>query len=89
MALTPKGRELYDSLLAESGTGKDNLTHQLHLREVFSAFPDSELMMRRQELAYFRYRLTPAGEAHRHAFRPGDDPQPLIERVGGCPADHL
>ena len=80
VALTPKGRELYDSLLAESGTGKDNLTHQLHLREVFSAFPDSELMMRRQELAYFRYRLTPAGEAHRHAFRPGDDPQPLIER---------
>ena len=36
--------------------------------------------MRRQELAYFRYRLTPSGEAHRHAFRPGDDPQPLIER---------
>jgi uncharacterized glyoxalase superfamily metalloenzyme YdcJ len=38
------------------------------------------MFMRRQELAYFRYRLTPAGEAHRHAFRPGDDPQPLIER---------
>ena len=80
VALTPKGRELYDSLLAQAGTGKDNLTHQLHLREIFSAFPDSEMLMRRQELAYFRYRLTPAGEAHRHAFRPGDDPQPLIER---------
>ena len=80
VALTPKGRELYDSLLAKAGTGKDNLTHQLHLQEIFSAFPDSELLMRRQELAYFRYRLTPAGEAHRHAFRPGDDPQPLIER---------
>jgi len=35
VALTPKGRELYDRLLAESGTGKDNLTHQLHLQEVF------------------------------------------------------
>ena len=80
VALTPKGRELYDSLLAQAGTGKDNLTHQLHLREIFSAFPDSEMLMRRQELAYFRYRLTPSGEAHRHAFRPGDDPQPLIER---------
>ncbi|HDR2678770.1 TPA: VOC family protein [Enterobacter mori] len=80
VALTPKGRELYDSLLSQAGTGKDNLTHQLHLREVFSAFPDSEMFLRRQELAYFRYRLTPAGEAHRHAFRPGDDPQPLIER---------
>ena len=53
MALTPKGRELYDSLLAQAGTGKDNLTHQLHLREIFSAFPDSEMFLRRQELAYF------------------------------------
>ena len=87
VALTPKGRELYDSLLAQAGTGKDNLTHQLHLRDIFNAFPDSEMLMRRQELAYFRYRLTPAGEAHRHAFRPGDDPQPLIERgwVGARP----
>jgi uncharacterized glyoxalase superfamily metalloenzyme YdcJ len=43
VALTPKGRELYDSLLAQAGTGKDNLTHQLHLQEIFSAFPDSEM----------------------------------------------
>ncbi|WP_312346738.1 VOC family protein [Leclercia sp.] len=80
VALTPKGRELYDRLLAEAGTGKDNLTHQLHLQEVFQAFPDSDIFLRRQGLAWFRYRLTPAGEAHRHAFGPGDDPQPLIER---------
>ncbi|MNV15046.1 hypothetical protein D3C71_1057470 [compost metagenome] len=38
------------------------------------------MFLRRQELAYFRYRLTPTGEAHRQAFRAGDDPQPLIER---------
>ncbi|EEP3322071.1 VOC family protein, partial [Salmonella enterica subsp. enterica serovar Blockley] len=31
-------------------------------------------------LAWFRYRLTPSGEAHRQAIHPGDDPQPLIER---------
>ncbi len=80
VALTPKGRELYDRLLAESGTGKDNLTHQLHLQEVFQAFPDSDIFLRRQGLAWFRYRLTPAGESHRHSFGPGDDPQPLIER---------
>ena len=80
VALTQKGRELYDRLLAEAGTGKDNLTHQLHLQEVFRAFPDSEMLLRRQGLAWFRYRLTPSGEAHRHAFGPGDDPQPLIER---------
>jgi uncharacterized glyoxalase superfamily metalloenzyme YdcJ len=47
---------------------------------MFQTFPDSEMFLRRQELAYFRYRLTPTGEAHRQAFRPGDDPQPLIER---------
>jgi len=80
VALTPKGRALYDRLLAEAGTAKDNLTHQFHLQEVFKAFPDSEMLLRHQGLAYFRYRLTPAGEAHRQSFGPGDDPQPLIER---------
>ena len=80
IALTPKGRALYDRLLSEAGVGKDNLNHQRHLQEVFSPFPDSEFLLRQQGLAYFRYRLTPAGEAHRQAFRPGDDPQPLIER---------
>ncbi len=80
VALTPKGRALYDRLLAQAGTGKDNMTHQLHLQEVFQEFPDSDIFLRRQGLAWFRYRLTPSGEAHRHAFGPGDDPQPLIER---------
>ncbi|MCK1066299.1 2-oxoadipate dioxygenase/decarboxylase HglS [Pluralibacter gergoviae] len=80
VALTPKGRELYDALLAEAGTGKSNLQHQQQLADALKAFPDSELFLRRRELAYFRYRLTPAGEAHRHAFGRGDDPQPLIER---------
>jgi len=80
VALTPKGRALYDRLINEAGTGKDNLTHQLHLPEIFQSFPDSEMLLRRQQLAYFRYRLTPSGEAHRKAIRPGDDPQPLIER---------
>ena len=78
-ALTPKGRALYDKLLAEAGVGKDNLTHQHHLQGVFKTFPDSEFLLRQQGLAWFRYRLTPAGEAHRQAIHPGDDPQPLIE----------
>ncbi|CDL40445.1 Putative cytoplasmic protein [Citrobacter freundii] len=80
VALTPKGRALYDELLNKAGTGKDNLTHQLHLQEVFKAFPDSEFLLRQQGIAWFRYRLTPSGEAHRQAIRPDDDPQPLIER---------
>lgn len=80
VALTPKGRALYDQLLGEAGVGKDNLTHQQHLQEVFKAFPDSEFLLRQQGLAWFRYRLTPSGDAHRQAIRPGDDPQPFIER---------
>ncbi|AGE94533.1 2-oxoadipate dioxygenase/decarboxylase HglS [Citrobacter farmeri] len=80
VALTVKGRQLYDELLRNAGTGKDNLTHQLHLQEVFRTFPDSEFLLRQQGLAWFRYRLTPSGEAHRKAIHPGDDPQPHIER---------
>ena len=80
VALTIKGRQLYDELLRHAGTGKDNLTHQLHLQEVFNAFPDSEFLLRQQGLAWFRYRLTPSGEAHRNAIHPGDDPHPHIER---------
>ncbi|MEL4013520.1 2-oxoadipate dioxygenase/decarboxylase HglS [Dryocola clanedunensis] len=80
VALTPKGRALYDELLLAAGNGKDNLSHQHHLQEVFSRLPDSDALLRRQALAYFRYRLTPAGEMHRQSIRPGDDPQLLIER---------
>lgn len=80
VALTLKGRALYDKLLSEAGVGKDNLTHQQHLQEVFKAFPDSEFLLRQQGLAWFRYRLTPTGDAHRQAIHPGDDPQPFIER---------
>ena len=80
VALTPKGRQLYDDLLRNAGTGQDNLTHQMHLQETFRTFPDSEFLMRQQGLAWFRYRLTPTGEAHRQAIHAGDDPQPLIER---------
>jgi uncharacterized glyoxalase superfamily metalloenzyme YdcJ len=61
-ALTPKGRELYDRLLAEAGTGSDNQHHQQHLSAVFSDFPDDEESLREQQLAWFRYRLTEKGE---------------------------
>lgn len=61
-ALTPKGRELYDRLLAEAGTGSDNQHHQQHLSAVFSDFPDDEESLREQQLAWFRYRLTDKGE---------------------------
>lgn len=70
VALTPKGRQLYDDLLRNAGTGQDNLTHQMHLQETFRTFPDSEFLMRQQGLGWFRYRLTPSGEAHRQAIHP-------------------
>ncbi|TDB04714.1 VOC family protein [Halomonas marinisediminis] len=66
VALTPRGRELYDRLLThsrEQGTGGDNATHQQRLAEVFADFPDSESALRRQGLAFFEYRLTDAGRA--------------------------
>ncbi len=62
VALTPKGRALYDRLLNEAGVGKDNLNHQRHLQEVFSEFPDSEFLLRQQGLAWFRYRLRLRGK---------------------------
>jgi uncharacterized glyoxalase superfamily metalloenzyme YdcJ len=61
VALTPKGRALYDRLLAEtqeqappaSGYGQV-------LETVFKAFPDNETDLRREGLAYFRYSITGA-----------------------------
>lgn len=61
-ALTPKGRALYDRLLAEAGTANDNQQHQQRLSMVFRDFPDDEHTLREQELAWFRYRLTDEGE---------------------------
>ncbi|NWN83668.1 MAG: VOC family protein, partial [Halomonas sp.] len=66
VALTAKGRDLYDRLLAASRKqtqGLDNAAHQRVLAEVFTDFPDSEDALRQQELAFFEYRLTAAGRA--------------------------
>jgi uncharacterized glyoxalase superfamily metalloenzyme YdcJ len=66
MALTPKGRALYDQLLNESrkqAKGLDNDAHQAVMNSVFTAFPDSDDAMRREGLAYFHYHLTEAGQA--------------------------
>lgn len=80
IALTPKGRALYDELLLAAGQGVDNFHHQQHLCQIFSRFPDTDSELRQQELAYFRYRLTPVGENHRQEITPADDIQLLIKR---------
>ncbi|MGP9685376.1 2-oxoadipate dioxygenase/decarboxylase HglS [Halomonas sp. AOP25-F1-15] len=65
MALTPKGRALYDQLLNEGRkqtAGLDNDAHQAVMDKVFTALPDSDEAMRREGLAYFHYHLTDAGK---------------------------
>lgn len=80
MALTPKGRALYDALLQEAGSATDNVSHQLRLQQVFTRFPDTAELLQQQQLAYFRYRLTPQGESNRRTILCTDDPQMLIRR---------
>ncbi len=66
VALTPKGRALYDQLLNEGRkqtAGLDNEAHQAVMKNVFAKFPDSDEAMRREGLAYFHYHLTDAGKA--------------------------
>lgn len=62
VALTCKGRALYDRLLAASrelASAVDNETHQACLREVFADFPDDQASLRREGLAFFHYRAVP------------------------------
>ena len=57
VALTPKGRGLYDELLANAknrASSGDGLYEDL-LVEEFSKFPDGWDELREQELAYFSY----------------------------------
>ncbi len=78
VALTPKGRALYDQLLnaARDELGafpnEGNAARYTQLMEQhFQAFPDNHTQMREQGLAYFRYFVTPKGLAARgHAEQP-------------------
>ncbi len=67
LALTPKGRALYDTLLAqarESGAGgSTGGDYMQRLQAAFAAFPDDHDTLRREGLGYYRYTLTDAGRA--------------------------
>ncbi|MDR5899055.1 VOC family protein [Halomonas vilamensis] len=81
VALTPKGRALYDQLLNEGRkqtAGLDNEAHQAVMGKVFAAFPDNADAMRREGLAYFHYHLTAAGQAANE--NAGRDIEALIEQ---------
>ncbi|MCS3418695.1 putative glyoxalase superfamily metalloenzyme YdcJ [Pseudomonas sp. BIGb0450] len=73
VALTPKGRALYDQLLNaardelgafpnEANAGRYTELMEQH----FQAFPDNYRQMREQKLAYFRYFVTEKGLAAQH-----------------------
>lgn len=56
-ALTPKGRALYDALLSRARAEGAAGGYAEGLAARFEAFPDDEAELRRQGLAYCRYRL--------------------------------
>ncbi|KAF4468769.1 DUF1338 domain [Fusarium albosuccineum] len=65
MALTPKGRRLYDDLInewreatAKLSPGAKPESKEDLLAKVFTKFPDNLESLRREELAYFTYKLT-------------------------------
>ncbi len=64
IALTPKGRALYDRLLNETRAkctpapdGSNAQEYVETLQETFSAFPDDWTTIREEELGYFHYQL--------------------------------
>lgn len=62
IALTRRGRQIYDSLLnssRENGAATNNEAHQAKLAEVFREFPDNHTVMRREGLAFYCYRAVP------------------------------
>ena len=65
MALTRKGRERYDRVLATFRLGQaasDNTEHQEQLADAFSDFPDDLATLRHEGLAFFHYRAVPGVE---------------------------
>ena len=68
VALTPKGRALYDKLLADTraqvrpaADGSNAAEYEAALADVFKAFPDTWDGIRKAGLGYFRYSLTEKG----------------------------
>lgn len=80
IALTAKGRALYDRLLQESAQGTDNAQHQQQLAQVFRSFPDDEKSLRQQQLAWFSWSLTERGKANPQLIAEQQDVEKLIEQ---------
>jgi uncharacterized glyoxalase superfamily metalloenzyme YdcJ len=66
VALKPKGRNLYDALLKKTrqavvvgGKGEGATSYEAEIEEQFKAFADGFDALRREDLAFFRYRAAP------------------------------
>jgi len=55
IALTPKGRNLYDRLLIQAKNNDQDLDYDVRLKKAFLDFPDDYDEIRQQKLAYFYY----------------------------------
>jgi len=91
LALTPKGRALYDQLLAQArdsgGAGSTGRDYPTRLAAAFTAFPDDHDTLRREGLGYYRYALTEAGRANPGAV--GDLPAEALIAAGLASADPI
>ncbi|MBU2049345.1 MAG: VOC family protein [Gammaproteobacteria bacterium] len=91
LALTPKGRALYDQLLAQArdsgGAGSTGQDYPTRLAAAFTAFPDDHDTLRREGLGYYRYALTDAGRANPRAV--GDLPAEALIAAGLASADPI
>jgi uncharacterized glyoxalase superfamily metalloenzyme YdcJ len=70
IAVTPKGRALYDKLLNDTrarvrpaADGSNAAEYEAALADVFKAFPDTWNGIRQAGLGYFRYSLTEKGQS--------------------------
>jgi uncharacterized glyoxalase superfamily metalloenzyme YdcJ len=91
LALTPKGRALYDQLLAQArdsgGAGSTGQDYPTRLAAAFQAFPDDHDTLRREGLGYYRYALTDAGRGNPAAI--GDLPAEALIGAGLASADPI
>lgn len=79
VALTPKGRLLYDELLNKTRKEMGGIANESNsaryyklLEENFSAFPDSYIELHDQGLAYFAYYPTESGKEKAGSFNTSD-----------------
>ena len=92
LALTRKGRMLYDRLLAsvrdEGGAGNAGLAYAARLEQAFEAFPDDHPTLRREGLGFYRYVPTEKGRQASSAGLDSVSMETLVE-AGYVTADPI